>query len=176
MPYADPEARRAYNRHYREANKERLTAYIKDWREKHRDELSEKQRQRRQENLAEIRAKERAYGEAHREARAARAKKWREDNPDRLRAGWKVVNHRKRARLLKAHVEDVDARVLFERDNWTCQICGEPTEGKHPNPRSPSIDHIVALANGGEHSYANTQCAHLKCNVDKRAVDFGWAC
>lgn len=34
-------------------------------------------------------------------------------------------------------------------------------------PMSASVDHIVPLSRGGEHSMANVQCAHLSCNSSK---------
>ena len=73
--------------------------------------------------------------------------------------------HRRRARF----VEHVDPRVVFERDNWTCQLCGEPID-RDAAPRSPraaSLDHIDPVSLGGEHSYANVQTAHCACNSSK---------
>ena len=49
--------------------------------------------------------------------------------------------------------------MLLERDDGECGICGEDVD-----PFSFSIDHVLALADGGDHSYANTQAAHLRCN------------
>lgn len=79
--------------------------------------------------------------------------------------------HRRRALKLGATVESFRPSEIFERDEWTCGICREPVarDLKFPDPMSVSLDHIVALANGGEHSRANTQCAHLTCNVRKGA-------
>ena len=37
-----------------------------------------------------------------------------------------------------------------------------------PHPMSASLDHVIPIARGGEHSYANTQIAHLTCNIRKR--------
>lgn len=56
--------------------------------------------------------------------------------------------------------------ALFERDNWTCQLCGDAVNPslKYPDPMAATIDHIVPLVDGGEHSYANTQLAHALCN------------
>lgn len=31
------------------------------------------------------------------------------------------------------------------------------------------LDHVIPMSKGGGHTYANTQCSHLKCNVDKGA-------
>lgn len=63
--------------------------------------------------------------------------------------------------------EPISSEVVFKRDGYRCQLCGEPTEGVYPHPRSPSLDHIIPLSRGGEHTYANTQCACWICNVLK---------
>lgn len=79
--------------------------------------------------------------------------------------------HRRRALKKGATVERFSHAEVFERDNWTCGICAEPVDRdlRFPDPMSVSLDHIVPLALGGDHSRANTQCAHLTCNVRKGA-------
>lgn len=73
--------------------------------------------------------------------------------------------YRKRA----ATVEEVWRPKVYERDGWCCRLCGEPVEREAvaPHPLAPTIDHIVPLALGGEHSYANVQLAHFRCNWQK---------
>jgi 5-methylcytosine-specific restriction endonuclease McrA len=65
---------------------------------------------------------------------------------------------------------------VFARDGWLCHICGGRTDKArrgtyHPN--APELDHIVPLAKGGAHSYANTACAHRKCNAAKSDTIMG---
>lgn len=78
-------------------------------------------------------------------------------------------NHRQRARRYGVHYEHVNAQRIFERDNWTCQLCGKRTSNRWPHPRSATLDHIVPLFHGGGHSADNLQCAHLACNSRKGA-------
>lgn len=68
-------------------------------------------------------------------------------------------------------VERVFRAKLYERDNWHCQLCHKPVlmEKPVPHPLAPTLDHIVPLAVGGDHSYANTQLAHFICNSRKGA-------
>ena len=58
---------------------------------------------------------------------------------------------------------------VADRDNLTCQLCGEPVSltEQAPHPLSPSLDHIVPLSRGGSHSYDNVQLAHFLCNSRK---------
>lgn len=109
----------------------------------------------------------RIWRDANTEAYRASQDKWRINNPDNVLQ----VRHRRRARKLAAFVENVSRATLMDRDSWMCGICGGliDHEAKAPEPLSPSIDHIVPLARGGQHSYANTQAAHLGCNVRKGA-------
>lgn len=76
-----------------------------------------------------------------------------------------------RARQLVATVETVSRRVVLDRDGWTCQLCQEAIDpaARAPHPMTASVDHIVPLARGGEHSYRNVQAAHLGCNTSKGA-------
>lgn len=64
----------------------------------------------------------------------------------------------------------VDPYKVFHEAGWKCQICGVDTprskRGTYDDD-APELDHIRPLAKGGEHSYANTQCACRKCNSEK---------
>lgn len=85
-------------------------------------------------------------------------------------------SHKRRARMKKQYVDDVQPRVVFERDKWKCHICGGKTR-KRPrfkrDPEMASLDHLVPLSLGGEHSYANTACSHLVCNLRKHTKSTG---
>lgn len=78
---------------------------------------------------------------------------------------------RRRALIRGSFVEDVDLLTLADRDQWVCHLCCRKVRKrtKVGSPMSPSIDHIVPLSRGGEHSYANTALAHLRCNVLKQS-------
>lgn len=77
--------------------------------------------------------------------------------------------HTRRARVLGTQTEPVDKLVVFERDGWACGLCGGPIDPdvQHPDKFSASLDHIVPLSRGGNHTYDNVQAAHLACNSRK---------
>lgn len=86
------------------------------------------------------------------------------------RHGRRVGKAKRRARLRSERVEAVDPIKVFERDRWRCQLCGVSTPRRlrgSCEPAAPELDHIVPLAQGGEHSYRNTQCACRTCNIAK---------
>jgi 5-methylcytosine-specific restriction endonuclease McrA len=73
-------------------------------------------------------------------------------------------------------VENVDPIQVFIRDGWKCQLCGVHTPRRYRGtckPTAPELDHIVTLADGGEHSYRNTQCACRSCNNKKGSNSSG---
>jgi 5-methylcytosine-specific restriction endonuclease McrA len=88
------------------------------------------------------------------------------------RACRRAIQRKKRkAKIRSVYVEPVSMAILRRRDDDTCRICGTPVDfnARAPHPLAATIDHVVPLANGGEHSYGNTQLAHLRCNHAKGA-------
>jgi len=81
---------------------------------------------------------------------------------------------RSRARSL-LHAESWDGigdEEIQERDGWRCQMpnCKFRSRKidrnrKYPDPRSPSIDHIIPLSLGGDDTALNKRAAHLRCNM-----------
>lgn len=77
---------------------------------------------------------------------------------------------RKRCRVLGLPYEPVVSTVIFDRDKWRCQICGDKTPERlrgTQNPRAPTLDHRIPLSRGGGHLYSNLQCACRQCNTKK---------
>lgn len=60
------------------------------------------------------------------------------------------------------------AQVLAEEAD--CGFCGEPVDKdlRHPDPFSPSVDHIVRKENGGTDDRSNLRLAHFGCNAAGR--------
>jgi len=85
------------------------------------------------------------------------------------KAGRARQRRNRRARLLNAFVETVRIEVLFDRDRGRCQLCGKKLNDKRvvPHPMAVTLDHIIPLSKGGEHSYRNTQLACYSCNTKK---------
>lgn len=85
------------------------------------------------------------------------------------RAQKQEAKHRRRARQRASYVAPVHRYRIFERDNWICQLCGEPISKaeNYPSLWSASIDHIVPIAKGGAHEPSNCQAAHFICNSFK---------
>lgn len=86
------------------------------------------------------------------------------------RCGGIRAGHRSRALNSGAAViEDNLPIEIYERDEWICGICDEAIDDalRYPDPMSASLDHIIALGAGGDHTRGNLQASHLICNVRK---------
>jgi len=88
----------------------------------------------------------------------------------------RIVRHVRRARKHNNGYEVFNPIDVFKRDGWRCQLCGVKTPKKLRGTikdNAPELDHIVSLANGGEHSMRNTQCLCRKCNHSKGIKTLG---
>ena len=56
---------------------------------------------------------------------------------------------------------------MFERDNWTCQYCGDKVTNDNA-----SIDHYVPQSKGGNHSKTNLRTCCFMCNSIKSGKSF----
>lgn len=86
-----------------------------------------------------------------------------------LRVGKATRDARERG---NGHYESFDPFDVFKRDKWICQLCHIKTPRKLRGTiedNAPELDHIIPLAQGGEHSMRNTQCLCRKCNGKKGA-------
>jgi len=58
---------------------------------------------------------------------------------------------------------------LYERDNWTCQLCSEPVDraADYLDDWAPTLDHIEPQSHAliPDHSDANLRTAHRWCNA-----------
>ena len=187
MPLKDREARRAYQRAWRERNREKINALRRErgysseqlalraqasqrWRKKNPERLAEDNRNYYLANRERILVRSKEYHARDPERWREKAREWRQANPDWKRELDRATQMRRRARKAAVTVEYVDPLHVFERDGWICQICGCDTRDKrNPAPDSPTIDHIVPISRGGPHSYANTQCLCRRCNRLKGA-------
>ena len=89
--------------------------------------------------------------------------------------------HIRRMRI-KAKSDNISLALLLERDKYICWICKKKVDPNDYCIQSdgtfiagnnyPSIDHVVALKNGGTHTWNNVRLAHMICNTRKNAKMF----
>lgn len=119
---------------------------------------------------------------ANRERRTVASAIWKADNRDRVsatNAAWYSSNKERvyayaaarRARRRGNGVAPYNRLDIFERDLWTCQLCGGAVDRDihKTDPMRASIDHIVPIVLGGSDTPSNVHLAHLRCNKVKGA-------
>lgn len=87
------------------------------------------------------------------------------------RERWQRKNRRRRALIRGVPSEPYSLDQIAARDGYRCQLCRRKVNMAliHPHRRSPTIDHIIPLAAGGDDTRVNVQLAHLGCNSAKCA-------
>lgn len=141
---------------------------IREWNRVRTESLTPEERQLRRERHRESSAR---YLERNPEMCAQRIREWRVANPEKQLD--KV--HRRRARKLgNGAYEEFTRRDIGDRDGWVCGICDNEIDPAlvFPDWWSQSLDHVVPLVHGGEHTRANCRIAHLICNI-RRGADLG---
>lgn len=174
MPYADPEVQRLYHAARYAANREKIKAAVALRRLQNLDRIRQQQAEYRKANKAKLKEKDAAHYQATRSKQDAASKAWAALHPEsraqhrrlsKLRHPEtnKAYKKRRKARLRGAAVIEVFSdREIFERDGWICGICGEPiVRGEQ------SIDHILPVSKGGQHTRANVRAAHYICNRNR---------
>lgn len=81
-----------------------------------------------------------------------------------------------RKRGAGSYESGIDHESVYDNSDGTCALCGgrvaDPSvwwdwDGKTWMPLAPTVDHIIPLARGGPHTWANVQLAHNRCNTLK---------
>lgn len=87
-----------------------------------------------------------------------------------VRHGRRISKGVREARKRGNGYEPVNPIRVFERAGWRCYLCGRETPRALRGTcesNAPEVDHIVPIAKGGRHTYANTACACRACNQTK---------
>ena len=165
------------NKQYYEEYKEELKEKNKQYYEEHKEEWSFKNKQYREENKEFILLKQKEwrdnnkeikrelnkkYYQEHKEELCEYHKKWRENNPE------KVFNyHNERRNKLENQGNGITQEQWYEMMeffDWKCAYSGEKLGG---DSDKRTIDHIVALDNGGEHEIWNCIPCYANYNYNK---------
>lgn len=100
----------------------------------------------------------------------------------------KANNHKRhdqirRARKRNALInEDITLDNVAKKENDICYLCGQKVDWndyriingkKCALGNYPSVEHVVALSNGGKHEWKNVRLAHIRCNASKGVSKIG---
>ena len=167
--------KREYNKQYYKKNKDKIREYNKEWREENREYLKEYSKQYRENNREYLKEyskqQSKRYYKEHREERREYGKQYRENNREKI-----FNKSNKRRSKLKNQGRGITKVQLNECRNWfslKCAYSGEILkdynkikEGNYTFARS--LDHIVALDNGGLNEPWNIVPMRLGYNCSKQ--------
>lgn len=109
----------------------------------------------------------RRWHQAHPDKVIAHVRRWKAAHPDRVAEYAIDSSAKQRATKYGAPIiESVMRSEVWRRDGGICGICQQPAD-----PTDWQMDHKLALALGGEHSYANVQVSHPACNRAKGKIE-----
>lgn len=164
---------------YYEENRNKIREYKKQHYDEHRDDILEKSRQYHQEHRDERLQKSKEYYEAHRDELLEKQKQWyqehrdelleynkqwREDNPERV-----FYYNNKRRSLEENQGRGITKEQWLDMMNffeWECAYSGETL-----SEENRSIDHIIALNNGGLNEPWNCVPMLKSYNISKYTSD-----
>jgi 5-methylcytosine-specific restriction endonuclease McrA len=133
---------------------------VKDWYQDNIQERREKASSRRKNNVESERQKDNERYERDREKRIALATEH---------------SHRRRARKLNTVVEKgISVLSLKKKHGTQCHYCLKEMDfskgvGRKFNSDMATIEHLIPLARGGEHTFENTVLACRFCNISRGA-------
>ena len=130
---------RAKEKAFREANKEKLNQYQKNWYLRNRLKKLEQNAQ------------------------------WVKNNPFKYKAIASRKSAVRRTQITKTTIEKFSIEKILDKNGSICHLCSEVIDMNlsHPDLQSFSVDHILPLSKGGTHTLDNVAPAHLYCNLLK---------
>lgn len=105
---------------------------------------------------------------ANRDRHREYARRYNQEHPDVQRASVAVARYVRESPLGLAGVDDrFDPHEIHDRDEWTCWICRRQLDRSalKGSRDAATIDHVVAVTDGGRHSRSNVRSAHSGCNA-----------
>lgn len=81
---------------------------------------------------------------------------------------YRTYEQARRARRAGATVvEMIDPDAVYTRDNYTCYLCRTVLDPEDIGRGAPTLDHILPLSLGGQHTWDNVRTACRSCNASK---------
>jgi len=179
MAHANPEDEKAYNKAYREKNKEKIKAYKKTWNkayhEKNKEKLRAKNKAYREKNREELNVKKKAWSKAYYEKNKekinARNKAYREKNREELNVKKKAYREKNRDKIRAKDLERNfgiglhEYNLMFTEQKGKCACCGI-----HQNELTVNLavdhDHDTGLIRGLLCHICNTGIGKLGDNIE----------
>lgn len=173
---AFPDAKKASDIAYREANKEKIrekkaaycsankdksNARLAKWRALNPEKNKAMEAAYRAANPEKVRAATAAWAKANPEKQKALVDAWNKKNPDSRRI--RAQNRRSKKRENGGRLSKSIAEKLFKLQCGKCACCGKPLGDNY------HLDHIMPIKLGGPNTDDNIQLLRQTCNIQKSA-------
>jgi 5-methylcytosine-specific restriction endonuclease McrA len=159
---AHRDERKAATRRRYLANKEKHLAQTQAWAKANPDRRRAIYARSYQKHAEERRQKAREREAKDRKGAVARVTAYRQTERGALVARAAAARRRARVKAAKGAVSTDQMQAILAAPR--CYICGKRFTKSNP----ATVDHVIALANGGDHDLANLAPAHQSCNASKR--------
>lgn len=147
----------ARNAEWKRLNPEKNSTINKEWSERNREKLNAASVARYKLNPKKATERQRRFKESNPERVAEIQRNWRKRNPHKL----KDSAYRKRARKKAATIRPCEKTIAAIKRMRKCYWCG--------NKGKMTVDHVIALADGGAHDPSNLVPCCGPCNHRKNA-------
>ena len=130
------ECSRKYQKEYNKNNKEKISKRQKIWYEENKDDILKRSKERYEKNKDSILEKQKEYN-----------KKWAKNNPEKI-----LNRNNKRRNKEENQGNGITKEQWLEMMNffdWKCAYSGEKMKN-NKSTHGRTVDHIIALDNGGE--------------------------
>jgi 5-methylcytosine-specific restriction endonuclease McrA len=160
---AHPEIIKANNDARRAANPEKENARSAAWRAAHPSRARINGQRWQEQNREKVRLSNSEWAARNREKACERVKRYQATHPEK---GIELC-HRRRARLMfcDEHYTAAEISAMRKEKGDKCARCGTTVSGTKSGRMT--IDHIVALTNGGSNGISNIQFLCHPCNASK---------
>ena len=151
-----------YSKEWNKNNEEYIKKHKKQYYKDNKEYIKEKRKQYYKDNKEYIKEYRKQYRENNKEHYNKYNKEWRKDNPE------KILKYNNKRRLKKENqgrdITKEQWKEMMDFFEWKCAYSGEYLGG---DSDKRTIDHIVALDNGGEHEIWNLVPMYLNYNSSK---------
>ena len=151
------ECSRKYQKEYNKNNKEKISKRQKIWYEENKDDILKRSKERYEKNKDSILEKQKEYN-----------KKWAKNNPEKI-----LNRNNKRRNKEENQGNGITKEQWLEMMNffdWKCAYSGEKMESNNTT-NGRTVDHIIALDNGGENEPWNIIPMKKGYNTSKHTKD-----
>ena len=162
---ANKERVTAYNKSYKESNKGLIRAASADYYERNKERILESCKSYRKENQGIVRVSRKKRHEENKERENNYSRMYAAANPEKTAA--RQGNRRAMKRAAGGKHTAADVKYLFDAQRGLCANC--KTRLFRAGKQKFHVDHIQPLSRGGSNDKYNLQCLCPSCNLQKHA-------